>query len=365
MTFRVFDAKWGTPTQGTSGGQVTWAADIDTGLQFDAGSHSAADFDNALAAAFQAWENVASIDFVQTANFAAADITVTMGALSGNVVGSAAISQFVLPGTDQIFDVDITLDSTEQWDPTTGPDLNFFAVAAHEIGHAIGLRHVDDTSEIMNSFLAAETLGDGDIAGAQLLYGRDAGDAPASAATGTVTGIGSGGGGGGDDGGSSGGGVLALVFGAFAALLGLFSGGSGAAVAMAALANTKPEEDEDEDGASEVSGVVDDTFGHDLVAFLDLAQAQDGYPEGTQVLMRSHVHDHGHGDGHAHGACGDPNCVACGGQGAAQHDENSFCLDPGCSLCGGHLQMVEEDGAFEDGFDADMGEETEEYSLFV
>ncbi len=370
MSFRVFDAKWGTPTQGTSGGQVTWAADLSSGLQFDSGAHNAADFDTALAQAFQAWEDVASIDFVQTTNFAAADITVTMGALAGNVVGNALVSQFVLPGTDQIFDVDITLDSTEQWDPTTGPELNFFAVAAHEIGHAIGLRHVNDTSELMNDFLAAETLGDGDTAGAQFLYGRDATDAPQSAATGSVTGIGSGSGTGADvgadDGGSSGG-VVALVLGLITAIFTLFSGGGGAAVAMSALANTRPDdEDGNPDEGADAQGVVDDDYGNDLIAFLDLANAQAGYAAGADVLVRSHRHDHDHGHGHDHSGhdhthCMDPTCTLCAGHQQDAVEDHGFCLDPACSACGDHLQMVDESAEFPD----DMGEDVEELSVFI
>lgn len=341
MTFRVFDAKWGNPTIGQSGGQVTWASNIDTGLQFNSGAHTTADFDSALASAFQAWEDVASIDFVQTSNFANADITVTMGALGGNVVGNALVSQFVLPGTDQIFDVDITLDSTEIWDPTTGPDLNFYAVAAHEIGHAIGLRHVADTTELMNDFLAAEDLGDGDVAGAQFLYGRDPGDAPASTAQGTVTGIGTTGSvGGGDDGGSSGGGLIALLFGAVAALLGIFSGGSGAAVAMAAFANNKPEDDDD---TLPEGGTVDDSYGDDLIAFLDLSQSDAGYPAGAEIMVRSHMHDHDHSHGHGPG------------------DDHGFCFDPACSLCGDHLQAIDEDSAFAD----DMEEAAEEMAFIL
>lgn len=362
MSFNLNDAKWGTPTNGQSGGQVTWAADLSSGLQFDTNAHSAGNFDNALASAFQAWENVAAIDFVQTTNLANADIVVSMGALGGSVVGNASITQAVLPGTDRIVDVDITLDSTEVWDPTTGPDLNFFAVAAHEIGHAIGLGHVNDTTEIMNDVIRMETLGDGDIAGAQAIYGQNGG--AASSPSGGSSGVANQSSfDGGDDGGSSGGGLIALLLGAIAALLGGLSGG-GPAVAMALLAGRAPE-DEEETG--------EDSLEDDLLAFLN--EAYGDLPEGVQYVTHDHLHDHGHDHSHDHSHdhahCSDPACDMCGGHNlddGHDHSADDFCLDPTCSLCGGHLKLVDDTSEFTEDmgeFAQDMDEDTEELSLLI
>ena len=49
----------------------------------------------------------------------------------------------------------------------------FVQTALHEIGHAVGLDHVNDPSQIMNPFVVdgVDQLADGDIAGLQYLYG--------------------------------------------------------------------------------------------------------------------------------------------------------------------------------------------------
>jgi hypothetical protein len=119
-------------------------------------------------------------------------------------------------------DADIWLDDSETWAPYGETDLSFFAVALHEIGHVIGLDHVEDTSEIMNSFVSANGLGDGDLLGAQILYGDAEGNVVEPPEPEVVA----------ASGGGSGMGFLLLILGALAALLGLGPGGIMAAAAM-------------------------------------------------------------------------------------------------------------------------------------
>lgn len=282
MSYSLMDAKWGTPVMGQSSGQILWTSSLDSSLDYNATAYSAADFDTSLASAFQAWEDVASVDFEYTANAAAADIVVGMGALPGSTVGRAAMTFSVLPGTDQIVDADITMDSLETWSPNgEGGETDFFAVAAHEIGHAIGLEHVNDATELMNPVLSTDTLGDGDIAGAQALYGADPGDATVPN---DPTGAGNAGGpaapaapvDAGDDGGSSGG-LIALLLGALAALFAGLAGG-GAAVGFAFAAARKPEDGE---------------FGDD--------EAHDHVATHSHDHDHDHVETHSHDDGHNHG----------------------------------------------------------------
>ncbi|MBT8474900.1 MAG: matrixin family metalloprotease [Alphaproteobacteria bacterium] len=176
MSFSYDDAKWGAGGIGTGSGTITWSSDFGSALNYDETRYDEADFQFAMADAFQAWEDVANIDFEYTTGDA--DVDVVMGPLSGSTVGQASVSYYVLPGTDQYISGRITMDSLEEWAPFGETDLSFFAVALHEVGHVLGLEHVNDTSEIMNPVISTNTLGDGDIAGIIELYGPAGGAVP-------------------------------------------------------------------------------------------------------------------------------------------------------------------------------------------
>lgn len=168
--FVLADIKWGSPSLGETGGNVQWNMDLSEGLAFDENLYEITDFEDAMRAAFDAWEDVADINFVESLNDT--EISVEMASLPGDTVGLAELTFVRFPETDQFIDADLSLDSDEEWAPFGETDLNFYAVAAHEIGHAIGLLHVDDPAELMHTFLTASDLGDGDIEGAQAIYGE-------------------------------------------------------------------------------------------------------------------------------------------------------------------------------------------------
>ncbi len=192
--------KWGAPAMGTPGGTVTWslmgsdiAIDERTGppgkpTGFDGDSTALSSFMTGgfkpeIEDAFNAWSAVADIQFVEVndsgdpfnASGASGDIR-----LGGHVFdgpGGTLAHGFFPPDNGITAAGDIHFDEDEIWDLTdAGAGFNIFRVAAHEIGHAIGLGHVSETvvTALMNPFYTEATplglLAD-DIAGAQFIYG--------------------------------------------------------------------------------------------------------------------------------------------------------------------------------------------------
>lgn len=301
MSYSVSNIKWGTPTIGEEGGVVTWASSITSSLNYDTNLYSQSDFDTALEAAFQAWEDVADIDFVRTGSLSNSAIDVEMGALAGSTVGVASSTYWVLPGgVNQFFESEITMDSTETWAPFGETDLSFYAVALHEIGHAIGLRHVNDSSEIMNAVIRASDIGDGDEQGAQVLYGEadggvSGGGSTPSASLASVSDPPSFSpdAGGGDDGGGGGGGLIGLLLAALAGVFGFGGGGAG----IVLLAGQAPEDDGTEEGAGDLGA---DVALAEIVPLVDLPE--DGTP--FEIGVYTHVHDHAHHAGPCDEYCG-------------------------------------------------------------
>lgn len=243
MSYNAGDLKWGESILGTPSGEITWNADLATGLVYDSSLYSIDDFEDALQAAFDAWEGVAAVDFTMSAA-TNVDLDVFTELLSGSTVGLARYTYVESGAIDTITQGSVSFDTEVTWAPFGVGGLDFHAVALHEIGHILGLDHVADTTEIMNDFITTDTLGDGDIAGAQYLYGTGEAAPPPDEEPQPDPGeepVASGGGGGGA-------GAIGLLVAIIAALLGLGSGGAAVALAAGRFADDGEDETEDDDG---------------------------------------------------------------------------------------------------------------------
>lgn len=177
----AFIAKWGSATAGTPSGVVSWSFATHNyasqSFQFDAPITNAA-YQADVRAAFNRWEQVTNIDFVEQTDSAATDIRLGWDAIDGarNVIGETSWQQ-----TGGQFEwALIRFDTAETYSTGGGApatnQVDFYTLALHEIGHAIGLNHDDTQPAVMNSRQNTSVLDltAGDIAKIQAIYGAGA-----------------------------------------------------------------------------------------------------------------------------------------------------------------------------------------------
>jgi Ca2+-binding RTX toxin-like protein len=159
--------KWGdSATLGTSGGSVTWSF-VDLSLATHFYIYTAeitGQFVSYIRAAFDAWEDIANIDFVEVADATTTDIRLGWDTIDGNGNTAGEAAYFYSGGLFNL--AEIRFDQAE----TFSLDV-FYAVALHEIGHAIGLDHYNVEPAIMNAIVSVSDLQASDIAGIIALYG--------------------------------------------------------------------------------------------------------------------------------------------------------------------------------------------------
>jgi hypothetical protein len=180
--------KWGPAAMGT-GATVTYSfmpsgIALDTGTSAHLSSFMPVGWEAQIDAAFAAWSAVANITFVKVVDggeayngvVSSADIRIGGEFLGG--AGGTLAHGFYPPANGLTAAGDIHFDTADTWDAgLVGPGFSIFQVAAHEIGHAIGLNHTGVVGSLMEPFYTEAFFGPqaDDIAGAVFIYGAPVG----------------------------------------------------------------------------------------------------------------------------------------------------------------------------------------------
>jgi Ca2+-binding RTX toxin-like protein len=166
MNYALEGQKWGAPTFGTAGGEVTWAVDGTVPTSYVPIFESA----------FAAWALVGNITFTQAASTSVSVINIDFNYIDGLNQTLGEATYYYSDAT--MLSATITIDAGEGWQwvgdevlSAGGSDL--FILALHEIGHAIGLDHYNASPAIMNSVLSPSLTGftQSDIDGIRAIYG--------------------------------------------------------------------------------------------------------------------------------------------------------------------------------------------------
>ena len=136
--------------------------------------------------AFALWQNQTSLTFTETADSSTADIVIGWATGEhgdgdpfdgpGNILAHAS---FPNPyDNSQVF---LHFDDDERWVDSETRNVDLLTVAAHEIGHTLGLAHSSDPNALMYPSYSGpyRSLGEDDIAGVQSLYGVSSAPQPA------------------------------------------------------------------------------------------------------------------------------------------------------------------------------------------
>ena len=173
--FALLGGKWGNNTFGPSSTiTISWNFTTLYGIAMTQAPYQAAVQD-----ALAVWENAANIRFQKVADNTSADIQFHWNSIdgAGNILGQTYYyGAYPSPTLSVMQNMYVEFD-TSDYNPNLGQSTvdagDFFVVALHEIGHALGLDHPDDREQTMFAQLVSrrKSLGDGDVEGIQLLYG--------------------------------------------------------------------------------------------------------------------------------------------------------------------------------------------------
>lgn len=169
------DARWNPDSHAVVSWSVVTANRANQPYSFDTRDFTA-DAEADVRAAFSRWESVADIAFVEVADASTVDIRLGWDSIDGRS-GTLGEATWWRQG-DDLTRAMIRFDSAEPYQYGTAPTrtgmLDFYTVALHEIGHAIGLPHEDDEAALMGPNLdpAIDDLEPADIEAVQALYGE-------------------------------------------------------------------------------------------------------------------------------------------------------------------------------------------------
>ena len=187
--FCTFGSKWGedrifspagnnTPGPGTSGGVVTFSFQEEgQEVVFNDEVIVSRDFDvhqigcgkDMIRQAFEAYSSVANIDFEEEPSSPNSDIRIFAGIVEGNS-RNGDITAFGIPPRAGSC---VASSGTMLFDSQTGSCHEFFLLALHEIGHALGLGHPGEGNVMSpgSPNLTYTGLRAGDIEGIRSIYG--------------------------------------------------------------------------------------------------------------------------------------------------------------------------------------------------
>lgn len=188
-SYVLYPYKWGSGLRGTSGGVITWSASaqIPTDNPYtDSAAVMPPSYLDTLRAAFARWNQVGNFTFVETTDGVNADIHIVFDELesrSSSTLGLAQTFYGITSGAAReafiSFDIgrryrtnDGVIHSAGSVS-STSTIYNFYAIALHEIGHALGLDHENDFATLMNSYYSPSVadLTSDEINGVRALYG--------------------------------------------------------------------------------------------------------------------------------------------------------------------------------------------------
>ena len=132
-------------------------------------------------AAFQTWSSVSNLNFIQNTWAPETQIiNIGVSSIDGQwgILGQGGYSYTNAGGFWHIAGGVMDMDAYENWDAVIGNGnpsgtFDFFTVAVHEVGHALGLDHSGHSNDLMYPYYTGEKVwvSAADVANIQSLYG--------------------------------------------------------------------------------------------------------------------------------------------------------------------------------------------------